>query len=52
MTAYRVLIPWTGADGPHEPGDEVELDPQTTAEQVEAERLIAYGVIEAVEESA
>lgn len=51
MTTYRVLIPWKSADGEHQPDDEVELTPQTTAEKVEVERLITYGVIETVEES-
>lgn len=51
MSTYRVLIPWTGMDGQHAPGDEVTLTPHTPAEQVEVERLVAYGVIEAVRKS-
>lgn len=46
MPHYRVLIPWTNADGEHEPGDTVLLNRDSPAEEVEVDRLINYGIIE------
>jgi hypothetical protein len=47
MPRYRVLIPWTNADGEHAPGDTVMLTRDSPAEEVEVDRLIAYKIIEA-----
>lgn len=46
MPRYRVLIPWTNADGEHAPGDIVMLTHDSPAEEVEVDRLIAYKIIE------
>lgn len=46
MATYRVLIPWTNAEGEHAPGDTVELDAESSAERVELDRLITYGIVE------
>lgn len=46
MPRYRVLIPWTNADGEHAPGDTVMLTRDSPAEEVEVDRLIEYKIIE------
>jgi hypothetical protein len=46
MPRYRVLIPWTNADGEHAPGDMVMLTRDSPAEEVEVDRLINYKIIE------
>ena len=45
MAAYTVLIDWTDEEGSHNPGDTVELDAGDAREQVEVDRLVAYGVV-------
>lgn len=46
MPRYRVLIPWTNADGEHAPGDTVMLTRDSPAEEVEVDRLIEYKIVE------
>lgn len=46
MATYRVLMPWTNAEGEHAPNDTVELTAETPAEQVEIDTLINNGIVE------
>lgn len=46
MATFEVLIEWTDTEGKHAPGDTVELDTGTPAQQVEVDKLVRYGIIQ------
>jgi hypothetical protein len=46
MAKFMVTDKWINADGEHKIGDPVEIPYETPREKVEADKLIAWGVIE------